>query len=107
LREEEMNELPEDKVPRGKIGMRLLLTILYLVILHVVQFVVQVLCLVQYIILFITRTHSEPLRKFSNQAASYAYRLIRYATLNENARPFPFTEFPKEIEYPEDTIKFD
>jgi hypothetical protein len=102
-----MNELPEDKVPRGKIGMRLLLTILYLIILHVVQFVIQVLSLVQYVILFITRTHSEPLRKFSNQAAAYAYRVMRYVTLNENARPFPFSEFPQEMESPEETVNFD
>lgn len=102
-----MNELPEDRIPRGKIGMRLLLTILCLIILHVVQFVIQVLSLVQYIVLFITRARSEPLRKFSNQAATYAYRLMRYVTLNENTRPFPFTDFPKEMEYPEDTVNFD
>ncbi len=102
-----MNELPEDKIPRGKIGMRLILTILCLIILHVVQFVIQVLSLVQYIILFITRVHSEPLRRFSNQAATYAYRLMRYVTLNENTRPFPFTEFPKEMESPEEMINFD
>ncbi len=102
-----MEELSEDRIPRGKIGMRLLFTILYLVILHVVQFVIQVLCLVQYIVLFVTRVQSEPLRKFSNQAATYAYRVMRYATLNENTRPFPFTEFPKEMEYPEDTVRFD
>jgi hypothetical protein len=102
-----MNELSEEKIPRGKIGMRLLLTILCLVILHVVQFVIQVISLIQYIILFITRNYSEPLRKFSNQAAAYAYRLIRYVTLNENTRPFPFTEFPKEMESPEEPVKFD
>ena len=102
-----MNELYEEKIPRGKIGIRLLLTILCLIILHVVQFVIQIISLVQYVLLFLTRGHSEPLRKFSNQAAAYAYRLIRYVTLNENTRPFPFTEFPKEMERPEEPVKFD
>ncbi len=102
-----MNELLDERIPRGKIGIRLLFTILCLIILHVVQFVIQVISLIQYAILLITRTYSEPLRKFSNQAATYAYRLMRYTTLNENARPFPFTEFPKEMEIPEEPVIFD
>ena len=71
------------------------------------HFIIQMLTLIQYLILLITRDYSEPLRSFSNRAAAYVYRLIRYVTLNDNVLPFPFSEFPQEIESPEDTAKFD
>lgn len=102
-----MDELQEGKVPRGKVGVRLIFTLICMIILYVVQFVIQALALVQYAILLITRGHSEPLRRFSNQAAAYTYRLVRYITLNENGRPFPFSDFPPVIEAPEEPVRFD
>lgn len=102
-----MDELPQDAVTRGKIGVRLLLTLLFLVILSIMNFIIQMIALVQFVILLITKSYSEPLRPFSNKVAVYVYKLIRYITLNENARPFPFTEFPHELEGPEDSARFD
>jgi hypothetical protein len=106
-RRREMDNLSQTDIPRGKIGIRLIFTLLFLVILSIMHFVIQVLALIQYVILLITRSYSEPLRSFSNKAAAYVYRLIRYITLNDNTRPFPFTDFPAEIESPEDPAKFD
>jgi len=102
-----MDKLSEGGIPRGKIGIRLIFTLIFLVILSAMHFIIQMLTLVQYAILLITRSYSEPLRSFSNKAAAYVYRLIRYVTLNENTSPFPFTDFPQEIENPEDPAKFD
>jgi hypothetical protein len=106
-RRREMNGLSQGDIPRGKIGIRLIYTLLFLVILSIMHFIVQVLALVQYVILLITRGYSEPLRSFSNKAAAYVYRLIRYVTLNDNAGPFPFADFPRELEKPEDPVRFD
>lgn len=102
-----MDELSEGGISRGKIGIRLIFTLLFLVILSVMHFVIQMIALIQYVVLLITRSYSEPLRTFSNKAAVYVYRLIRYITLNDNIRPFPFTDFPGEIDSPEDTASFD
>ncbi len=102
-----MDELSQSGIPRGKIWIRLIFAIICLVILSVMNFIIQVITLVQFVILLITRSYSEPLRSFSNKAAAYAYRLIRYTTLNDNARPFPFTDFPVEIERPEEPVRFD
>ena len=102
-----MDNLSQVDIPRGKIGLRLLFTLLFLAILSIMHFVIQVLTVIQYVILLITRSYSEPLRSFSNKAAAYVYRLIRYATLNDNTRPFPFTDFPVELESPETPVKFD
>ena len=102
-----MDELSPGSIPRVKIVVRLIFTLVFQVILSIMHFIIQMLTLIQYVVLLITRSYSEPLRSFSNQAAAYVYRLIRYITLNENVRPFPFTEFPREIESPEDTARFD
>jgi hypothetical protein len=102
-----MEELSQGGIPRGKIGIRLIFTLIFLVVLSVMHFIVQVITVIQYVILLITRNYSEPLRSFSNKAAAYVYRLIRYTTLNDNTRPFPFTDFTPEIESPEDPVRFD
>lgn len=102
-----MEEFSQGGIPRAKIGMRLIFTLIFLVILSVMHFLIQMITLMQYVILLITRSYSEPLRSFSNKAAAYVYRLIRFITLNDNTRPFPFTEFPSEMESPEGPAKFD
>ena len=86
---------------------RLMFTLIFLVILSIMNFIIQMITLIQYLILLITKSYSEPLRSFSNRAAAYVYKLIRYVTLNDNVRPFPFTEFPQEIESSEDSARFD
>ena len=102
-----MDGLSQGDIPRGKIGIRLIFTLLFLVILSIMHFVIQMITLIQYVILLLTKSYSEPLRSFSNRAAVYVYRLIRYITLNDNIRPFPFTEFPQEMESSEDSARFD
>ena len=47
-----------------------------------------------------TLRHNEPAGSFANQVAAYGYRVMRYLTLNENHRPFPFSDFPAAIELP-------
>ena len=101
-----MNAPVENKPSRKQIAIRLLYTLLFMVALELVKMAVNLAVLFQYLFLFITRTHSEPVRNFGNQAAAYGYRLMRYLTLNENQRPFPFQEFPQKLEPPEDKVTF-
>jgi len=101
-----MDMIEEAKTPRKQIGIRFLYTLLYLVVLEVLKVVVQISVILQFIYLLITQKYSEPLRNFSNKLAAYAYPGRRYATLNENFRPFPFHDFPVEMEKPEDRVQF-
>jgi hypothetical protein len=101
-----MNELLENGISRKAIAIRLLYTILYLVIFEVLKILVQLVAVFQYIYLLITKNYSERLRVFSNKLAVYTYRVIRYMTLNENPPPFPFNDFPEEIETSEPSVKF-
>ena len=101
-----MENLEGTKTPRTQIAIRLVLTILCLVIFEILKVVVQVTVLFQYVYLLITQKYNEPLRNFSNKVATYAYKIIRYATLNDNHRPFPFNDFPTEMERPEEPVTF-
>ncbi len=102
-----MDSLEDARVPRKQILIRLLYTLLYLIIFEILRVVVQVSVFFQYIYLFITRRYSMPLRNFSNKLSVYAYKILRYVTLNENYRPFPFNEFPVDVEKPENQVQFE
>ncbi len=102
-----MNEIEEMQPSRSQIAFRLLYTVLFLIVFEVLKLVLYVTVLFQYVYLFITRKYSQPLKSFSNKLAAYAYRIIRYTTLNEHVKPFPFQEFPPEMDPPEEPVRFD
>jgi D-alanyl-lipoteichoic acid acyltransferase DltB (MBOAT superfamily) len=105
-----MEQTPESvaaPVSRSQVLMRLLYTVLFLFVMGIVFMVIKLSIVFQYILLLITLKHSEPVRRFTNQLAAYGYRVLRYLTLNDNARPFPFTEFPQEMEASEGEVKFE
>jgi len=101
-----MNDEPQVTLSRKRIAIRLLYTILYVAIFEVVKTIILLITVFEYFFLLITLRHNEPARTFANQAATYGYRLMRYLTLNENQRPFPFSEFPGEIELPDEEVTF-
>jgi flagellar basal body-associated protein FliL len=104
----EQTEKEQKPVVSGKqIGIRLLYTILFLVILGIVMVIVKVTVVFQFIYFFSTRKPNESVRQFSNKISTYGYRIFRYITLNESQRPFPFTDLPPELEPSEEQIIFD
>jgi len=102
-----MDNLPETKVSRKQIFIRLLYSLLFFIVLELVKLVVQAATLFQLIYLLLTLNHSEPLRGFANRVAAYGYRVMRYLTLNDAERPFPFREFPEELEPPAPEVVLD
>ncbi len=92
---------------RTGILLRLLYTLLFLVVFEVLRFIVQLIVLVQYVLLLVTTKPNEKLRSFSNKVSVYAYRVLRYVTLNENARPYPFAEFPGDMDPPDQEVNFE
>jgi len=85
---------------RKDILVRLLFSILYLAINEIVRLVLQVCVLVQYVWLLVFLDVNAPVQRFSNRLAAYGYRIMRYAAVVENAKPFPFRDFPAEIDPP-------
>ena len=102
-----MNEQAQEPVSRGRIGIRLLFTLLFLPIYGICNALVVLTTVFQFGLLFITLKHSEPVRAFANRVISYAYRVWRYVSLNSSHRPFPFAEFPPDLEPPEAEVRFD
>lgn len=92
---------------RRQVAIRLLYTLLYVAIFEVVKTIILLTTIFEYFFLLITLRHNEPARTFANKTATYGYRLMRYLTLNENQRPFPFSEFPAEIELPDEDVRFE
>jgi hypothetical protein len=94
-------------VSRKQVAIRLLYTLLYVAIFEIVKTIILLTTIFEYFFLLITLRHHEPARAFANKTAVYGYRVMRYLTLNENQRPFPFSEFPAEIELPDEEVRFD
>ena len=92
---------------RKKIAVRLLYTILFLIVFEIVKIIIQVSVIFQYVYLLISKTSNNPIRNFSNKVSVYAYRVLRYVTLNGNEKPFPFNNFPKKIELPDKEVFFE
>ena len=93
--------------PRKKIAIRLLFTILFMIVFEILKIIIQVSVLFQYVYLLISKTYNSPVRNFSNKVSVYAYKVLRYITLNENEKPYPFKDFPKEFELPETKVIFE
>ena len=83
-------------VDRGEILKRFLVTLVCLIFFQVLGLIIQVATLFQFCYLLAVKKRSEPLRRFCNNLSQYGYRIMRYATLNDNKRPFPFGEFPED-----------
>ena len=101
-----MQDVQETTVSRTDILIRLLYTILYLFVFEIIKLIIQLIVLFQYIYLFITLSHSDRVRNFSNKLCTYTYDIMRYLTLNKNQRPFPFSDFPPVMEEPVEEVAF-
>jgi hypothetical protein len=102
-----MPDLSQETPSRKQIAIRLLYSLLYAAIFEVVKIIILLTALFEYLFLLVTLRHNEPARAFANQVAAYGYRVMRYLTLNDNQRPFPFSEFPAEIDPPAEAVRFD
>ena len=89
-------------IERKETAIRILLTLLFMVILErVVEAILAVVILFELVYALITkRPPRERVRRFANRTLSYLYRIVRFLTYNEPEPPFPFADFPPEVEPP-------
>jgi hypothetical protein len=95
-------------VKRSEILKRLIVTLVCLIFFEVLTLIIEVATLFQYGYLLLAKKRSEPLRRACNALSQYGYRIMRYTTLNDNRRPFPFAEFPgdEDCEPPAKQVQF-
>ena len=89
------------EIDRKDTGIRILLTILFVLIVGVVESVLGLIIL--FALLWALITKQPPavgLRALANRIITYYYRIGRYLTCNEPLVPFPFSDFPEAIEEP-------
>ena len=96
--------MPTDNIPidRKETAIRILLTLLFVVIVErIIDAVLAVVILFELVYALITRRPpGESVRRFANRTLSYLYRIMRFLTYNEPEPPFPFADFPSEVEPP-------
>ena len=98
--DEAMPQSAEDEyIPRRDTGLRILLTILFVIIGSVIETLLAVIVIFELIVALGTqRTPSARVRELANRVVSYYYKLGRYITYNESRVPFPFADFPEAVE---------
>ena len=84
-----------------EIGVRLIYSLLFLIIFALVETIVQITVLFQFIHLFFIRRENDAVRDATNKLSTYAYKVLRYLTMNERQCPFPFADWPDVLEPPE------
>ena len=96
--------MPTDNIPidRKETAIHILLTLLFVVIVErIIDAVLAVVILFELVYALITRRPpGERVRRFANRTLSYLYRIMRFLTYNEPEPPFPFADFPSEVEPP-------
>jgi Domain of unknown function (DUF4389) len=96
--------MPTDNTPidRKETAIRILLTLLFVVIVErIIDAVLAVVILFELVYALITRRPpGARVRRFANRTVSYLYRIMRFLTYNEPEPPFPFADFPSEVEPP-------
>jgi hypothetical protein len=89
----------DDFIPRRETGLRILLTILFLLIAGVIETVLVGVVIFELGAALITQRPPSPrVRELANRIVSYYYKLGRYMTYNESRIPFPFADFPEAVE---------
>jgi Domain of unknown function (DUF4389) len=89
----------ETPIARTETGLRILLSLLFLLIVQVIQTVLGVVILFEVGAALVTkRAPSARVRQFANRTLSYLYHVVRYLTYNEPELPFPFSDFPPAVE---------
>ncbi len=89
----------EATLSRGATGVRIIYTLLFFVIARVLETVFLAVVLFQLVYALILEREPSPIvRGFANRILSYFYRIGRYLSYNDSELPFPFRDFPEEVE---------
>ncbi len=86
-----------EQIERGETGIRILLSLLFWIVIQVVETVLAAVILFELAFALIAqREPSDRVRQFANRVLRYALQIGRYLTYNREKAPFPFDEFPAE-----------
>ena len=82
-------------ISRGATGKRILFTILFILVVRVVETALAVIILFDLGFTLITqRTPSDRVVRFANRVVRYTFQIGQYLTYNRTNPPFPFDDLP-------------
>lgn len=88
-------------IDRAATGVRILLTLLFALVIRVVEAVLAVVVIFQLAATLVTGQPPGPaVRDFANRVCVYLYRVTRFLTYNDADPPFPFSDWPEALEPP-------
>ncbi len=96
------SESPEhelEPIDRIETGVRALKTVLFFVIVRVVELTLLVVVLFE--LLYVLVTGQDPaasVKRFAARVTDYLVEIVRYLTYIDDEAPFPFRDFPPEPE---------
>ncbi len=86
-----------ETVDRYDTGLRVLLTLLFFVIVRVVEAVLSFVIIFGLLYTLITQQEPAPaVKRFSERVLAYAVQIVRYLSYNGVDAPFPFRDFPAD-----------
>ena len=91
----------ESGIERTDTALRVAYSLLFALIISVLETVVGAIVIFQLLYTFVTkREPSQRVSELGNRISTYFYRMLRYLTHNSDEPPFPFKDFPPAIEAP-------
>lgn len=87
------------ELERGTVALRAVFSVLFALIISVLNSLLAVLVIFQIVYCFVTRRMpSERVQELGNQVTAFYYQTLRYLTHNDSQIPFPFSDFPTPLE---------
>ena len=88
-------EMRENLIDEG-IWMRGLFMVLFLIAYNIVEFLILLVALFQFVAVLFTGRINETVLRLGNNLSLFALETFQYLTFNSNLRPFPFSPWPDE-----------
>lgn len=102
-----MNKIVDYFKSRKDVAVRFLFTLLFFIVFEIIKIIIEVVVLFQFVFLLFKLKPNQSIKNFSNKVAVYGYKILRYISFNEKPLPYPFTDFPSEIDPPDETMTFE
>ncbi len=91
-----MNFSDAENINRVDILKRFIRTLICILAFELVRLMAYLTIFVQYLFTILSGKPIEPLLDFGCRLSTYACMLLRYSMLNDNRRPFPFSNLPEK-----------
>jgi len=91
-----MDENLKKNLTAGDKWLRLIFMILFAIVNYIVQYVIWLIAIVQFIFSAVTGKPNQNLLTFSQSLTAYSYQMIRYLAYCIDDKPFPFGSWPSE-----------